>query len=469
MRHPAHPQAALPAHSRHATHRVPTPQNAAPTSSADPRGFAPDRRTVLAAGVALAGASGLGTGGFAQDSGDTNSSLKGKSYTPIADDETIRIGVIGTGGMGTGHCNAIIELAKAGREKVHIVALADVALPRVQDAAKTCSLKQGFEVDIHQDYTELLARDDIHGVLIASPEHWHAPMAIDALRAGKDVYVEKPMTRHLDEAFRLMDVVAANDQILQVGTQKIMIPKYAEARRLIAADAIGKPVFSQTSYCRNTPDGEWNYYGIDERVQPGSTLDWEAWCGPLGLQKWDPLVYWRWRRYRKYSTGVIGDLLVHVMTPLMHALDSGWPTRVSGIGGHYIDKDMENHDQVNMTVQFESEHTMVVAGSTCNSYGFENLVRGHRANMFLAGNNVVIRPERAYVDEVDPREVQCAGVHDQDELRLNWLSCMRTRDKPASPVELGAKVMVAVDLASQSMWTGKSYAFDPTTRQASAN
>ncbi|MFT5288912.1 MAG: putative dehydrogenase [Planctomycetota bacterium] len=428
----------------------------------------PNRRSVLAGGAALAGASVVASCASDPGAPERAPATRGMSFTPIADDEGIRIGVIGTGGMGTAHCRAIISLAKAGRENVQIVAVADVAQPRAEDAAKICSTEQGITVDTYSDYTELLAREDIHGVLIASPEHWHCKMASDAIMAGKDVYVEKPMTRELDEAFALMDVVQANEQVLQVGTQKIMIPKYREAQKLIAAGGIGKPVSSQTSYCRNTPDGEWNYYGIDERVQPGSTLDWDAWCGPLGLTDWNPLVYWRWRRYRKYSTGVIGDLLVHVMTPLMYALDSGWPTVVSGVGGHYVDKVMENHDQVNLTVQFETEHTMVVAGSTCNSYGLENLIRGNHANMFLAGNNVKVVPERAFIDDVEPQEIQCGGVSDQDELRLNWLSCMRTREETASPVQLGAKVMVAVDLASRSMWDGKTYAFDPATKSASA-
>jgi predicted dehydrogenase len=422
----------------------------------------PQRRQFLAGAAALAGAGVLGASAAAGQAKRV-AAVKGKSFTPIGADETIRMGVIGTGGMGTGHCGGIINSAKKGQEKVQIVAVSDVAIPRMNDAAKACAEKQGIEVDQYQYYKDLLARDDIHGVLIASPEHWHAQMAIDAIMAGKDVYVEKPMTYDLDDALRLYDTVRANEQILQVGTQKMMIPKYVEARKLLAEGAIGKPVWSQTSYCRNSPDGEWNYYGIDERVIPGETLDWEEWCKPLGLQKWDPLVYWRWRRYHQYSTGIIGDLLVHEMTPLMWAMDCGWPVRVDAIGGHYVDKEMDNFDQVNLTVQFESEHTMIVAGSTSNSTGLEIMIRGHRANMWLAGNNVVIRPERPYVDDVDEQTVECAGVSDQEALRLNWLSSIRTRKTPMSPVEMGFKVMVIVDLAHRSMWDGHAYTFDPKT------
>ena len=415
---------------------------------------------------AIASANPLGKAYAGAD--DRAKASRGKSFTAIGADETIRIGVIGTGGMGTGHCHAIANLSAAGREKVQIVAVSDVAIPRMNDAAMALAEKQGIEVAQYQDYKELIARSDIHGVLIATPEHWHADCAIDAIMAGKDVYVEKPMTYNLAEGVRLYDVANANEQIVQIGTQKMMLPKYGRAKELIAAGAIGKPVWSQTSYCRNSPNGEWNYYGIDERLKPGENLDWEAWCEPLGLVDWDPLVYFRWRRYHEYSTGIIGDLLVHVMTPLIWAVDAGWPTRVSGIGGHYVDKEMDNCDSVNLTIQFEQDHTMIVAGSTTNDTGLETIVRGNEGDMYLGGNNVKITPQRPYVDEVEPLQEQFGGMNDQDELRLDWLSSMRTREPNASNVEMALKVMVVVDLAHRSMWEGKTFNFDPESFTVSA-
>ena len=431
---------------------------------------APSRRKFLKSAVALGGFGAFGAYSSAAVLGapyrggqDRKPAARGKSFTEIAEGETINIGIIGTGGMGTGHCHAIANLAKNGNEDVNIVAVSDVAIPRMNDIAILLSEKQGIEVAQYQDYKDLLARDDIHGVLIATPEHWHADCAIDAILAGKDVYVEKPMTYDLAAGVRLFDVANANDQIVQVGTQKVMKPKYNRAKELIASGAIGKPVWSQTSYCRNSPNGEWNYYGIDERVQPGTTLDWEKWCEPLGLVDWDPLIYFRWRRYHEYSTGVIGDLLVHEMTPLVWAIDAGWPTRVSGMGGRYIDKEMDNFDSVNLTIQFEKDHTMIVAGSTANDTGLETLVRGHEGDMHLGGNNVSVTPQRPYVDDIDPLQEQFAGINDQDMLRLNWMSSMRTRKPNASNVEMALKIMVIVDLAHRSMWEGKTFNFDPET------
>jgi predicted dehydrogenase len=389
---------------------------------------------------------------------------------PLAADEAIRIGVIGTGGMGGGHCRAIMGLAKSGAENVQVVALCDVCDLRLEEARAVCAERQQIHVDTYRNYHEVLSRDDIHGVLIAAPEHWHGTMARDALWAGKDVYVEKPMTLRLDDALYLREVVLENPQLIfQVGTQKMILPKYAAAKKLIAEGAIGKPTFSQTSYCRNSKDGEWLYYAIDERWEPGVNLDWEAWCGPLGPAPWDPEVYARWRRYRRYSTGIIGDLLVHQMTPLMLALDQGWPVRVVASGGHYVDKAMENHDQVNINVEFESEHTMLIAGSTCNETGLEVLIRGHKANLYLGGRHCELRPERIFADDIDPQRVECPDIgNDQDKLRLNWLQCMRTREPAVSGIDLATKMMVAVDLATRSIWEGQAYQFDPTTMPAAA-
>ncbi len=428
------------------------------------------RRSFLAKTAAVAGAATLLGARAGTAAPSPQPVAKGKARAPLTDADPILMGVIGPGGMGTGHCDAITSLAKAGKENVKIVALCDVCQPRLDEARKLCEERQGNKVETYARHEDLVARTDLHGVLVASPEHWHAQHAIDAILSGKDVYCEKPMTLNLEDALRLRAVCKANpEMVLQVGTQQMQLPKYREAAKLIAAGAIGKPTFSQTAYCRNSKEGEWLYYGIDPKWEPGKNLDWERWCGPLGSAPWDPAVYARWRRYRKYSTGIIGDLLVHVITPLCMALDVGWPTRVIASGGHYIDKAMENFDQVNLTVEFEKEHTMIIAGSTCNEVGLEVLVRGHKGNLYLGGRHAVVRPERLYADEVEERTVECPDIgNDQDQHRLTWLRCIRTREQPAAGVELGTKIMVIVDLASRSMWEGRAFAFDPASMKARA-
>jgi predicted dehydrogenase len=428
------------------------------------------RRDFLRTAAAAAAASGIAAGivRAEEDLDDGGPVMQAKRRAPLGPDEAVRIGVIGTGGMGSGHIDAILKFGTSEAAKVRIEALSDVCDSRWYAAKKKIDTAQGGDVAVYSDYRELLKVPTLHGVLIATPEHWHARMAEDAIVAGKDVYVEKPMTLNLRDALRLQKVAHANPHVVVVvGTQYVMTPSYQVAKDLIAEGAIGKPVWSQTSYCRNSKEGEWKYYEIDPYWKPGVNLDWENWCGPLGKADWSPEVYARWRRYRKYSTGIIGDLLVHHMTPVIRALDVGWPVKISATGGHYIDKTMENHDQVNITVEFEREHTMIVAGSTCNELGVERVIRGHKANLFVGGRTALIRPERIYADEIEAREIQPppgSRQNDQDALRLHWLESIRTRKPSMSDVDLGTKVMVIVDLATRALWQGGAFRYDPERR-----
>jgi predicted dehydrogenase len=435
-----------------------------------PEDHGTSRRSFLAQAAAITGAAAaLGAVG----SRSNTTYAKGVSFEPPADNaEPVHMAVIGTGGMGTGHCEAFCTLNRDKKEKVQIVALADCWPANLDRAHKLCSdQQQGVEVQKFANYKDLLKRSDIQGVLIASPEHWHAQHAIDALEAGKDVYCEKPMTLHLEDAVRLREAVNKHtDRIFQVGTQYMQLPRYHEARRLMKEDAIGTPTFSQTSYCRNSKDGEWNYYHVDPNWKPGVDVDWKAWCGPLGEQPWDPYLLNRWRRYRKTSTGIIGDLLVHWMTPMIMALENeGWPVRVTAAGSHIIDKKMENPDQVNLTIEFESGHVMTVAGSTCNEKGVETIIRGHKGSLLLSGRHCELQPEALFANEVDPRKVECPDIgNDQDVHRLMWLKAIRSRQAPPSGIELGTKVMVIVDLATHSIWEGKAFRFDPKTMKRTA-
>ncbi len=429
------------------------------------------RRDFLVKTAALAGAGALLAGAGKKPTGASapSSTIKAAGRIPVPEGQPIRLGVIGTGGMGTGHCDAIMELTKQGRTNVQIVAVCDVCDSHLERAKKKCEEKQGIKVDTYRKHEELLARDDIHAVLIASPEHWHAQHALDAIAAGKDTYLEKPMTLRLDEALALREYSLKHpDMILQIGTQMMQLPRYHEARKLIRAGEIGVPTLAQTSYCRSSKDGEWNYYGIDPDWKPGVNLDWERWCGSLGSREWDPKVYARWRRYRDFSTGIIGDLLVHVMTPLLLALDSPWPVRVVGSGSHMVDKAMENHDLTNITATMENGTQMIVAGSTCNEVGLETMIRGYKANLYLGNVNCQVRPERLFVDEIEARTITCEDIgNDQDVHRCAFFDCVRTRNAPPAGVDLSTKVMVIVDLATRSMWEGKAFTFDPKTMTAS--
>lgn len=420
------------------------------------------------ASAAAAAAAALGADRVVDAAEDEEPIPQARPRTPVGPDGIVNVAVIGTGGMGTGHADALARFA-AESKTIKLAALCDLCDLRVKNAKARVDKAQGGDVPTYRHHEEVLARPDIHGVLIASPEHWHRPLAEEAIKAGKDVYVEKPMTINLKEALRLRKVTRANpDAIVVVGTQFVMTPSYMAAADVIKEGVIGKPVWSQTSYCRNSKTGEWNYYTIDPEWKPGVNLDWDKWCKPLGKAKWDPEVYARWRRHKRYSSGIIGDLLVHHITPTIKALNVGWPIKVVATGGHYIDKKMENPDQININVEFEHDHSMVIAGSTCNELGVERVIRGHKANLFVGGRNAVIRPEAIWASEVEEREIPPPPgplLDPQEVLRRHWIDCIRTRQKPRSDVELGTMVMVIVDLAQRSFWEGGAFGFNPRTEK----
>ncbi|MGD9690727.1 MAG: Gfo/Idh/MocA family protein [Phycisphaerales bacterium] len=438
-------------------------------------GYLPSRRDFLgtaAGSLAAAAIAGVGAGAARASAGVRLDEPVGKAAKRAAlkEGQTIRMAVVGTGGMGTGHCGAFAKLNKERGANVEVVALADPWPANMNRAHQklTEEWQTGVEVTRHADYRELLKREDVHGVLIATPEHWHGQVARDAILAGKDVYCEKPMTLHLEDAVHLHRMVKANpEMILQVGTQKMALPSYREATKWVAEGLIGTPTVSQTSYCRNTPKGEWNYYHVDPNWKPGKDVDWDMWCGPLGKQAWDPYLLNRWRRYKLTSTGIIGDLLVHVLTPLMMAVNQGWPVKVTASGAHLIDKKMENHDTVNIIAEFETGHQMIVIGATNNDTGLVPMIRGPKGNIEVNDGSIRFSPQKPYAEEAESRKPQLANIgDDQDQHRMNWLQCIRTRQQPEANSESGLQVMVIVDLATRCLWEGGSWKFDPSTMKA---
>ncbi|HSR68229.1 MAG TPA: Gfo/Idh/MocA family oxidoreductase [Acidobacteriota bacterium] len=411
-----------------------------------------NRRQFLAAsGAALAGAAGA-------------SRLSAASYERVLGaNDRINVGVIGTGGMGTAHVGHISqgEQPIGKLANADVTAVCDVYQKRREYAAELGSAKPYLS---HED---LLASNDVDAVIIASPEHWHYRHTVDALHAGKDVYLQKPMTRTFEEAKSLYELIKDSDMVFQLGSQYFQAPNWKRARQLFQQGLMGHVTISQTSYCRNNPEGEWNY-DIDEEAEPGKNLDWNRFLGSLPYVDYDPEYYFRWRKYRRFSGGIITDLLPHQIHCLSYVLGAEFPRKVSCIGGQYLHHDRTVGDTTVMTVEFESS-TMIVAGSTINETGLENLIRGHRGNMFVAGNSVRMVPERVYAEEFDPVEerLEPAEMGENQVHVLEWLNCIREGNEPTWSVEPAFKVMTAVAMAEESYFSGRTLHFDPETLEVS--
>jgi predicted dehydrogenase len=251
--------------------------------------------------------------------------------------------------------------------------------------------------------------------------------------------------------------------VVQVGSQGCTDPKWHRANELIKQGKLGKVVWSQGSYCRNGQDGEWNYH-IDEDATE-SNIDWAAFLGSAPKRPFDRERFFRWRKYWDYSAGITSDLFPHRLHPLMLAIGPEFPTRVACTGGIYVSKDREVPDTTQVIADFPSGHTILLAGCTVNEQGLEDMVRGHKATMYLGGNAIEIRPERPFSDEVEGSKEQIGigediGAHERD-----FLAAIRTGKKPNCDIDLATMTQVTISMAEMSYRQNKMMRFDPEKMQ----
>ncbi|MCL6518515.1 MAG: Gfo/Idh/MocA family oxidoreductase [Armatimonadetes bacterium] len=366
----------------------------------------------------------------------------------IGANNRILVGIIGCGNKGTSHLRGLVQKSK-NEGKVAVVAVCDIYERRKQRA------KEISGAEVYHDYRKLLERKDIDAVVIATPDHWHAPMAIDAMQAGKDVYLEKPMTYTWEEAKKVAQVAKETNRVLQVGAQSCSDDRWWQANKLIKEGAIGKVLWTSASFCRNSVKGEWNY-PIDEDASPDN-LDWNAWLGPAPKREFDKERYFRWRKYWDYSGGIATDLFYHTLSHLQIALGPEFPKRVSAGGGIYVQHDRDVPDTFHMIIDYPSDHSIVLCSSMANRQGITEMIRGHEATMYFEEPGVVIRPENEFKDL--KQEIRVA-LNERPSHMDNWLDCIRTRNKPHLDADTAYKVMVAIALGVESYRKEKVMRFD---------
>ncbi|MBA3298124.1 MAG: Gfo/Idh/MocA family oxidoreductase, partial [Acidobacteria bacterium] len=240
----------------------------------------------------------------------------------VSPGDGIQIALIGAGGQGMGDARTATRIPG-----VKVVAVADVYDGRLTRAKEIW----GNDTFTTRDYREVLARPDVDAVIIATPDHHHAHISIDAMKAGKDVYVEKPMIQDIEEGPKVIETARATNRILQVGSQRVSSIIYAKARELYKSGAIGELNFVEAWWHRNTAMGAWQYT-IPPDATP-ETVDWDRFLGDAPKRPFEPIRLFRWRNYQDYGTGIPGDLFVHLFSGIHYVLDSTGPTRVMSTGG----------------------------------------------------------------------------------------------------------------------------------------
>jgi predicted dehydrogenase len=309
--------------------------------------------------------------------------------------DIINVGLIGLGNISRGHIQGLM----GAEDQVKIVAVCDIYKPRLERAAQITKARA------YHDYKELLADPGIDAVFVLTPDHWHAQMAIDAMRAGKDVDVEKPMSLTIEEAREMVRVARETGRILAVDSEHTAHGIWQPARAAIQAGVLGKLLWSQTSRSRNSAEPPWNY-NIEPEATP-ENIDWQRFLGSTRKVPFDAERFFRWRRYWDYSGGIATDLYVHHLTPLMKITGPEFPARVVSAGGSWIVPQdvMEVPETFVMAVDFPAKHTIVVGGSLANSVELPIVVRGHEANIRLFGNHLrpdylLLEPEAPFAEKV---------------------------------------------------------------------
>ena len=315
--------------------------------------------------------------------------------------DLIQFAIIGAGAMGVTDTDAAISTKQA-----KLVAACDLYDGRLTKAQE----KWGEEEPIvtTRDYRDVLARDDVDAVIVATPDHWHRQIAIDAMRAGKAVYVEKPVVHHFAEGPALVAAQRETGRTLEVGSQGMSSLGNEQAKALYEEGAIGALNYAEGFWARNSPGGAWQYDIPADASE--ETVDWDRFLGDTPNRPFDPVRFFRWRNYVDYGTGVSGDLFVHLFSSLHFIVGAMGPTRIMATGGLRFWKDgrevpdvvlgmfdypeTESHPPFNLSLR--ANFVDGTSGST-----FLRLV-GSEGAMDVTWTEVTLRKNRTYEPNRDP-------------------------------------------------------------------
>ncbi|MBX7166999.1 MAG: Gfo/Idh/MocA family oxidoreductase [Pirellulales bacterium] len=379
-----------------------------------------------------------------------------RSYAQIAGaNERLRIGFIGAGGMANAHMDAINSLKESNN--LEAVAVADCWQTRAEAGAKKVG---GAPLT---DYRQLLDRKDIDYVTIATPEHWHSRMTIDALESGKAVYCEKPMTHSIPQALEVVAAQKKTGRPLQVGVQAMSDDSYSSAAQAIAEGVIGQVVQAQIEYVRRyDKQGPWRDPDLDPNLAKPADLDWDAWLGVAPQVAWNPHHYFEWRNYSAYSGGICTDLFIHRITRIMKACNLVYPRRVVGMGGIWQWPDGRDlPDNFEMICEYGRGMTVYVLGTMSNRVGIDHLIRGYRGTLYFTPSGWVAKDKD---DKVLATHQKTGG----EDIRLhhtNLQQHLRDGAPLNCPVALGLAGVVAVNMANESWRTSQVMGWDPDKMQ----
>jgi predicted dehydrogenase len=380
--------------------------------------------------------------------------------------ERLGVGYIGCGGRSNAHLKTVHWLKTEANEAVEIVAVCDAYRPRMEKAAE--NYNPGAKR--YMDHRELLADANVDIVCISTCDHHHGYQAIDAVRAGKDVYCEKPVThwRQFELTKQLAGEVKKSGQVFQLGTQGMSDSAWHQMRKLVQQGLIGQPIHAECGFFRV---GDWGERGMpidDENAKPGPDLNWEAFLGDAPKRPFDVSRYFRWRMYEDYAGGPSTDLFPHSLTPVVYVLGVTMPSTVVATGGKFRYEEREVPDTFNMLIDYPEKITVAVLGTQGNDNQATGkrgsgkrvpVIRGWEGSLTIEGKQIVFVP----IKGAEKKEQRFDIEHGEDfvDYWQKFLACCRSRkqDTP-SPADLAYHVQTALQMGMMGLRQGKVAQFD---------
>jgi len=386
----------------------------------------------------------------------------GKSGTPGANDR-IQLALIGAGGMGR------VNLRNCARfPEVVVTGVCDVWKERRDRGVN--SFKESAKP--YHDYREMLQQEDVDAVVIATPPHWHCLQAVHACEAGKDIFLQKPMTLHVAEGLAVKRAAEKHNRIIQIGTQVHSGDNYPRVVELVRSGRLGPISVVRTFHLQNQ--------GVDgiQHINPSlrgweepKDLDWDFWVGPAPMRPFDPVIVQDAASnssFMDYSGGWTPGMGPHIVDLPFWALKLDFPTKTTCAGGRYVLRDVGDvpdtqevsWEFANLAMTWSQSMVHTFFGSASMTLGiYFHAVNG---TLFADYNNCRVEPETNRMEKVELEEqpLDSTGRHEKE-----WLDCIRTRKQPSCNASYHYKIDVALALANLSYKVGRSIRFDPTTEK----
>ena len=390
-------------------------------------------------------------------------------------DQKKRVGLIGTGWYGKCDLFRLIQVAP-----VEVVSLCDVDKKMLAEAADMVATRQASKKKprTHADYREMLKEKDLDIVLVETPDHWHALPMIEAVKAGADVWVQKPTSVDIVESQAMLAAARKYKRVVQVNTQRRSTPHLIEARNeVIKTGKLGK--ISHVEICcyyhmrarKNPPD-----------TQPPENLDYEMWTGPAPMRPYNELCHPRsWRAFMEYGNGIVGDMCIHMLDMVRWMLDLGMPRKISSLGGIYVDKNSKANISDTQTATFEfPELNVVWTHRTWGAapdpeypwaafiYGDKGVLKAdvHKYAFIPQGKKEPALSGKAliehdkYPEDVNEKDLEqhvASGIRGH---MKDFLAAIQNRGKPVADIEQGVTSSIASILANISMQVGRTLTWD---------